>query len=450
MKFSKYHLTTNELSEYDFNNKRIIFSTRSGSSLLVEDKLYQSALNNDFENIPSDIFDILLAKEFIVPKDQDEYVFIMSDNKTKRAEANFLSMTIQPTANCQLGCHYCGQSHSKDYAKDDVVDKYVDRIENIFSQKSIYNGLSITWYGGEPLMGYSSIVKTSKRFLEICNEKKFTYISSIVTNGLSLKPNLFETLVNECNITDYQITLDGTAKSHDQRRMTKKGGATFDLIMKNIVDVINTETYTSKNCRITIRVNIDQTNYQEVDELIDLINEKKLNNKLGIYFAPITDFGGNDASKESLSMEFFAEKEIEWLFKCYELGISVNQILPTRKSSVCMVQKEDSEVWDAYGNIYTCWEFPYTDYAGDEHKIGNLFQPESTYNKNATLRNWDDTIDSGKTWCKTCSHLPVCGGGCPKLWEEGTPACPTFKTNFKEKLMLDYFIRKMAKKSEEI
>jgi uncharacterized protein len=113
-----------------------------------------------------------------------------------------------------------------------------------------------------------------------------------------------------------------------------------------------------------------------------------------------------------------------------------------------MVEQKDSEVWDAFGNIYACWEFPYSEtYGKGDSLIGNLFSPKETYNMDATLRDWSTVLDSGATWCKTCLHLPVCGGGCPKSWHEGTPACPPFKSNFKDKLLLDYYIRQ---KKEEI
>ncbi|MBE8724571.1 radical SAM/SPASM domain-containing protein [Flavobacterium hungaricum] len=447
MKFSKYHLSTDELSEVDMPNKRIIFSTRTATSILIEENIYQFAINNEFDKVDNEIYKTLVEKEFIVNTEEDEYQYIMSKNAEVRDTVNFLAMTIQPSANCQLGCHYCGQTHTKDYAKEDVIDKYLERIEFLLNGKDIYNGLAITWYGGEPLTGYSSIKKASKRMIALCKEKGFTYISDMITNGLSLKPKLFEELVKECGITDYQITIDGTAESHDTRRITKAGDPTFDIIMKNIADVTQTATYKDYGCNISIRVNIDKTNYQYVEPLIDYIKEMNLQDKVSMYFATIVDFGGNDAGKESLTKDFFAQKEIEWLFRCYEHNIRVN-ILPKRSYSVCMVEQKDSEVWDAFGNIYACWEFPYSEtYGKGDSLIGNLFESKETYNMNATLRDWSTVVDSGTTWCKSCLHLPVCGGGCPKSWHEGTPACPPFKSNFKDKLLLDYYIRQ---KKEEI
>lgn len=450
-KFSTYHLSTDELSDYDLPNKRIIFSTRTTASIIIDEKTYQHAIANEFDKIDKDIYTNLLDRQFIVDSNEDEFKTITQYNREIREKTNFLSMTIQPSANCQLGCHYCGQTHTKDYANKDVIEKYKERVIYLLdNRKDIYNGLAITWYGGEPLTGYSSIKKTSKELIEVCKERKFNYIADIITNGLSLKVKLFEELVKECLITHYQITIDGIAESHDKRRMTKSGEPTYDIIMRNIIEVTNTQTYKDYNCHISIRVNIDKTNHQFVDPLIDAIRANNLQGKVSMYFATIVDFGGNDAGKDSLSREFFASKEIDWLFKCYEYGIDVST-LPTRKYSVCMVDQQDSEVWDAFGNIYACWEFPYSDtYGKGDSLIGNLFQSPETYNKNATLRDWDETLESGKTWCKTCAHLPVCGGGCPKSWYEGTPACPTFKLNYKEKLLLNYYVKQNKTEFEKI
>jgi uncharacterized protein len=449
MKLSNYILATDVLDDVSLDNKRIIFSTRTATSILVEESIYTNLNAGRFDAIDAEMRSVLEEKEFIVPEEQDEFEYIMTVNSKVKEQGNFLSMTIQPSANCQLGCHYCGQTHSKHYASDAVIDKYYERIVYLLSQKS-YEGIAITWYGGEPLTGYSSIRKTSAKLIKLAEERGLRYTADMITNGLSLKPALFKELVEDCKVMNYQITLDGTAESHDQRRVTKTGDATFDIIFKNIRDVTDLPEFREKGCGISIRVNIDKTNYQYVEPLIDYVNEHRLQGKVSMYFATIVDFGGNDAGKASLQKDFFAEKEIEWLLKCYEYNIAVN-VMPKRTYSVCMVEKQDSEVFDAFGNIYACWEFPYSEtYGQGDSLIGNLFFPKETYNSNATLRNWNEMLTSGQTWCKTCKHLPICGGGCPKSWFEGTPACPPFKSNYKDRLLLDYFIRKKKEDSQSV
>lgn len=444
MKLTKYHLTTDPLDEYGFENKLIIFSTRSGTSMLIDIDTYIDLEESNFGNLDEEMKTLLTDNLIIVDKDEDEFLTVTTENEQGRTQVNILSMVIQPSANCQLGCHYCAQNHSKDYAKDDVIEKYIERILYFLNldTENRYTGMNITWYGGEPLTGLSSIKKTTQQLLAICKERDLAYSASIITNGLSLKDNVFQDLVTNYFVTDYQITIDGTAESHDKRRMTKEGHNTFDLIMNNIIACTKTEAYQSKKGGISIRINIDQTNYMYVDSLLDYIVEKGINEYVSISFAPIVDWGGNDAGKIALSNKEFAEKEIEWLMKCYDNKINFATLLPKRVYYACMVERQDSEVFDAFGNVFSCWEFPYTDtYSTDKHKIGNLFDDHSTFNQNATLRNWPEVVKSGDTWCKECNHLPICGGSCPKSWYEGTPACPEFKFNYKEKLLLDYYVR---------
>lgn len=444
MKISRYILNTDDMEDYGFPNKLIVYSTRTGNSVLLDNEVFAKVKKESFDQLDQPILDLLQKNLIIVPESEDEYATIMTENRDSRESTDILSFTIQPSADCQFGCHYCGQTHKKDYATDHIIDLYYKRIKHLYEQdKGRYKGISITWYGGEPLMSLSTIKKTSDKLMEFAFMNSLTYGASMITNGLSLKESVFEELVHKYKVKDFQITLDGTADSHDQRRVIKgTRGATFDIIFNNIKKVASTETYNKGEARINIRINIDKTNHQYVDPLLDMIIENDLNRKVSVRFAPIVDWGGNDAGKDGLSKEDFAKKEIDWLLKCYDNGIDSTGLLPKRTPYACMVEKNDSEVYDAYGNIYSCWEFPYTDvYKGGEHLIGNLKSDYSTFNKDATLRNWDKTIDSGTTWCKKCVLLPVCAGGCPKSWYEGEPACPTFKINYKEKLMFDYYVR---------
>lgn len=442
MKLSKYHLTTDVLDEYDLPNKLLIFSTKKGSSLLIDNDIYENLKKSNFKKINKEFIEILLDNQIIVSSDEDEFSIIMSENDNIRENIDVLSMTIQPSANCQLGCNYCAQSHSKVYADDNIIKKYIERILYFLNLGKEYKGVNITWYGGEPLTGLKSIKKASEQLIKICEEKNLFYSASMVTNGLSLKSDVFQELVSKYKVRDFQITLDGTAEIHNKRRYTKSNRKTFDIIFQNIIDCTQTPSYQNKEGGITIRINIDKSNVAFVDPLLEYIIERKINEYVGISFAPIVDWGGNDAGKDSLSNEEFAKKEIEWLLYCFDNKIKFSNLLPKRTHYACMVERQDSEVYDAFGNIYTCWEFPYTEtYGIDSHKIGNLKDSYSSYNSHATLRNWSDVIKSGETWCKECNHLPICAGSCPKSWHEGTPACPEFKFNFKEKLILDYYIR---------
>jgi uncharacterized protein len=424
----------------DVKNLVLLFSTRTSTILQTTQYILDKILSDDFSEIEAETLDLLFNSKMIVPVDENEYNSILYENAIKNENKDTLNFTIQPTSNCQLGCHYCGQNHSKNNLTRDIEEKIVDRIE-YFLKIGSYKFLNITWFGGEPLMGFSNIKRISIELLSLAKKYNLFYSANIVTNGLSLKRNIFEELVSICKITAFQITIDGPSETHDLRRITKSGQPTFEIIIQNIVDVVESDFY--KENMITVRCNVDKRNHLKVNELLDFFVSKELQGKINFYIAPISDWGGNTASKEvGFDKKTLANLEIDWFVELHAKGFNIkNKLIPKRKYSVCMVTDKQSEVYDAFGNIYPCWEFPYTDkYAGGEYLIGNLKENYDSFNLNAKTRNWINDLDSGSTWCKECNLLPICGGGCPKSWYEGTPPCPTYKSNLKERLAFQFLL----------
>lgn len=441
-KVSRYLIFSDILDDTQQDLKRIAYSTRTGEAVILSDAVYVAIQNNDFSTLESSVLQLLFKMEILVPYDENEFETILNQNIEIEKDNQALSFVIQPTANCQLGCHYCGQSHAKHTMDDHFIPKIMERIAYMSANKK-YNSLGITWFGGEPLMGYSQIKKLSGNFIDLCREKKWNYWSKIVTNAVSLKKNIALELIKECKVSYFQITIDGTKEFHDQRRVTKKdANGTFDIILANLLDLLDLEEFKSTRSFVEIRMNIDKTNYQSIPELIDLFVEHKVHEKnVGLTFAAILDWGGNDASSASLSNEFFAEREIEWYMYAAAKGFKVSDVIPSRQFAPCMVVNESAEVFDAYGNIFPCYELPITPvYNSPEYKIGNLMLPPETDNKNAITRNWFKDIKKGISWCPDCTYFPVCGGGCPKEWYNAKPACPSFKFNGEDRVILQHLL----------
>lgn len=441
-KVSKYLIFSDILDDTQEEKKRIAYSTRTGEAIIIPDSVYRAVSNNDFSEIGSPALQMLFKTEILVPFEENEFETILSQNIEAEKDSSSLSFVIQPTANCQLGCHYCGQSHAKHTMNDHFIPKIMERIAYM-SAKKRYDTLNITWFGGEPLMGYSQIKKLSSNFIDLCKEKRWNYMCKIVTNAVSLKKNIALELINECKVTYFQITIDGTKEYHDQRRVTKiQANGTFDIILSNLLDLLDLEEFVTNGCFVEIRMNIDRTNYQSIPDLIDLLAENKIHQKnVGLTFAAILDWGGNGASDASLTNEFFAEQEIEWYMYAASKGFNLNGIIPSRQFSPCMVVDESAEVFDAYGNIFPCYELPITPtYDSPKYKIGNLMLSPETDNKEAVPRNWFKDIKNNISWCPDCTYFPVCGGGCPKDWYNSKPACPSFKFNGEDRIVLQHIL----------
>ncbi|MBV8254762.1 MAG: SPASM domain-containing protein [Chitinophaga sp.] len=449
-RLSNYLIITDIIDEGEVesdNSHRIVYATRSGMVLRMKDSMLRALKEGHFHDIDHQQMIDLMHLGVIVPSQEDEFDVLLQQNVHMVKAEKDLNITIQPTANCQLGCHYCGQQHSKHTIADDVIQKVLHRIDNkMISGK--YESISVQWYGGEPLMAYNQIVSTSKQLIEKAAEKGITYYANMITNGLSFKKNVFLKLVTECKITDFQITLDGTAISHDKRRITKTGESTFDIIFSNILDAINTPEYDTHDVGIVLRMNIDKTNEAYINDLIDMLAEHGFHKKkVKLDFVPIVNWGDKTSgTDDGLDKDSFAIQEIDWMMYAMEKGFKHNKFVPGRYYAPCMVVKDDSEVYDAYGNIYPCYEFPYTPrFENDNYRIGNVAFPEETYNKDAITRNWNTDIKTGISFCPSCKLFPVCGGGCPKQWYSKEIACPSFKHNIEDRLVLEYLANKDGK-----
>ena len=428
--------------------KRILFSTRTSATVLIDDSAIQKILDNNYTDFDDELLDLLFSMEIIIPENENEFEEIMIQNNSLLDVNSHLDLTIQPTANCQLGCHYCAQEHSKNNMNNDVYARTLERVTSKLESKKFKN-LSVTWYGGEPLNALSQLKKISTEIIELCKINNVAYDGSIITNALSVKPNIFKDLYLNHNVLHYQITLDGTAEHHDKRRITKKGEHTFNIIFKNIIDIINLDCYQEKVKEpILIRTNIDKTNLNSIKDLVDLFAENDAQGKIQFSFAPIVDWGDKKyGTIDGFTKRDFADIEIDLLLYAHQKGFLIDtSLVPKREFMPCMVVAKDSEVFDAFGNVYPCYEFTYTPaYNEDKHKIGNLLDKNFIPNDLATTRNWyNDIRKEDFANCNKCELLPVCGGGCVKNWYNDETGCPSFKFNISDRLLIDYLNKNQA------
>jgi uncharacterized protein len=436
-KVSKYIIVSEVNSQY------LIFSTRTAKTIILNESIYnQFYIQQDLKNINSDLLQNLINNEFIIPDFEDELYEIITQNKEKIEENTTLYQVIQPSANCLLGCGYCGQTHTKGDFQLDLHEKLIERLRSKLIKNPKLNNIGIGWFGAEALLGLKSIKKLSVKLINLANDFNIPYGAKLVTNGLSLKKDIFLDLIKNYKINQFEITLDGTQEYHDRRRHLKNGQGSFNLIMKNLKDIFEIENFFDLNAQITIRCNVDSNNYKDVMPLIDLL--KPYNKKItAFYVAPIHSWG-NDAHLKSLNKEEFANLEIDWLLYLIQNDFNIS-LLPNRRYETCFAVIPDGELIDTKGNLYNCSEVSQVEiYENSEYVLGNLNdKPADFVFKNRPLENWNDTIlENNELPCHSCKMLPTCSGACPKSWKEGIIACPTPKFNIEDRLALSYLAEK--------
>jgi uncharacterized protein len=450
------------LDHKDRQTKLLVFGTRRSEVRAIDTKTWQKITDNQFNDIPQDIIDDLLAAEILVHNDEDELKTILTQNNQASSSNSTLSLTVQPTALCQLGCGYCGQTHTQHLMSEKDQAFFLDRVESKLTVK-YYENLSIWWHGGEPLLGIQVMRQLSPKLLTLADKYNVKYLSNITTNGISLSHDMVSELVKIHKIKKFQVTLDGTAEYHDTRRNTKQGKPTFKTIFNNVVNLAQREDL--EEFDIVIRCNIDSRNRDGVLPLLQLIKQAGIHKRVIIDLVVVHDWGNNE---DSPAIEEFAAWEIEWFIKMKEMGFKLPALLPSRRKILCMASSPDAELVDAYGNLFNCTEFSYVPEYEVASKIGktsyvavfkidktspktpitNIFtlghvSTGETTNNRQILGQFNQKVQDGEYPCSTCAMLPVCGGACPKLWLEGNQPCPTANYNIGERLLLEYIEKRM-------
>lgn len=432
-KLSRYVVTSDAMRRVGTESaERVLFCTRSGAVCEVGEAIWQLLEAGRCDELPERLTAALAEAKILVDADEDELKAVVEENRDAIADYDVLYEVVQPTAWCQLGCGYCGQTHAKRKLSTADQQSFIERTVRKLSSGR-YRELAIGWFGAEPLLGLSVIRELTPRLIEVAARHGCAYSAKIVTNGAALSVDIARELVEQHRVTAAEVTIDGLGALHDAKRPTKAGQPTFERIFDNVRAVVAADA----GLAITIRCNVDKANAEGVPHLIEALADAGLLDRIEFYTSPVYAWG-NEADKVALEPADYATRELEWLALRIRLGFPA-ALIPGRRKIVCLSVQRDSEVVDATGARFNCTEVPYVPAYGEP----NLFAYEPGSSAAASpagkLRHFNDRLlEDELPGCKACSMLPVCGGQCPKAWLEGTAPCPPPKYNIRQRLNVLY------------
>ena len=149
---------------------------------------------------------------------------------------NHLEMiTLEITERCNLRCDYCAyqnyNSKFRSYGDADmpfeIAQKSIDYL--ISHSKEIMDPISITFYGGEPLLRYDFIKKCISYCGEKAGNRKCSYS---LTSNLTLLTKEMANYFSENNVS-ILVSLDGDKKA-DEHRVYANGDSSFEKALNNL------------------------------------------------------------------------------------------------------------------------------------------------------------------------------------------------------------------------
>lgn len=293
-----------------------------------------------------------------------------------------LHLTILPTEKCNLRCTYCYEDFNEGKMNYSVITGIKKLIEK---RISTIDKLSISWFGGEPLLQKKEISLLSKFALNLCKKNNVSYFSHITTNAVLLTKNTLRS-VYLSGITDFQITIDGAREDHDKSRVQANGKGTYDIIIRNIKNALKTDFYIS----ITLRIHYSIFTMNNLDlfisnELRPLLKDPRVN----ILFHEIKNYNMG----ESINVVELDSKDRNNIKKTIE---KYSDKKNKKDLNVCYASDPNSYVIRSNGVISKCTVALYDDI----NNIGHITSDGEIKITHEKAVHWLRGVKSGKA-----SHL---------------------------------------------
>ena len=396
------------VENYPTEEEALIYHTRSQALVKIDNTLVHKLKNISqcIEQVESRTRAVLFEMGFLVKDaadDQrrlDDFREQMEDYPGgKEFRANILT-----TYRCNFDCGYCFEENVR-RVNEDMTNNVADasfRWLTDYIDKREYRNLHINFYGGEPLLNVPIMKYVAKQFKDWCETQGLGFSFGMTTNGSLAKRKLVDELC-ELGLREMQITLDGTAEKHDNNRPFVGGHGSFDIIIKNIKDIVD-------KIQIYVTGNYDKENLPDIPNLLDyLASENILKRLASMKFTPIVPRLGKKDDPQAIELSsclnFFDEGlfdatlyiKRELLKRGMDPGKSVAPL------GCSLISKDVGVTIDPYGDIYKCNSL----LGYKEFSVGNV----ATYG----LNRWHREIKNarpGKECEGKCEYSPMCNGGC--------------------------------------
>lgn len=208
--------------------KHFIYNSLSNSFALLDGETY-NALKKSCDSgteisVDNELLDSLRIMKAVDTDVDTELLRIRHLEQTRKFNPTTIGLTINPTLACNFRCSYCFEKeHPSIFMSDEIEDSIVEMVKG----NSIAKRISVTWFGGEPLLAFNRIVSITNRLMATGKE----YSAGMISNGYLLSKDIARKL-SDLKIRHIQVTLDGDRETHNSRRMLADRSGTFDKIVE--------------------------------------------------------------------------------------------------------------------------------------------------------------------------------------------------------------------------
>lgn len=169
---------------------------------------------------------------------------------------NSISFNIFVTTACNLDCKYCYENTKNLSVK--LKPKTVTSILSFIRERTINSDvrkLYITFHGGEPLMEIDTVNLIIREMDYFGKKSNIEIVYSLTTNLTLYNSSMLPVLKK---IHALSVSIDGRKESHDENRIYKDGRGSYDIVIKNIRELLDNKL------DITARMVVTSSTYKNI------------------------------------------------------------------------------------------------------------------------------------------------------------------------------------------
>lgn len=406
----------------------VCYNTIFDAFLLVS-KADFGKLQNDLEGLQKEslsVYEAMIKHGFIIDDEVDEQEMLAQEYEKEIYASSKYELTLLPTLDCNLRCWYCYEKHKVgSHFQEKVPESIVAHVKRVFQEREYLDSLSVTMFGGEPLMYFKEelypLLLRLKETLEKM-QKQVTFF--FVTNAVCITDELIPLFAN-LN-AGFQISIDGNKERHDKVKFipgTREG--TFDQVLATVRKL----TSQIENTYITLRINYDDDTLPRLAELIPEIKDID-RRKIGIHLERVWQTSQNAVNYNNRLLQ-------RVINEFTNQGFKVTYINLHRRTLSCKSSSYNQVIISYDGNAYKCTGRDFTESFSD-----GLLQEDGTIVwKQEQLDKRMGICTFKNEHCLKCKFLPQCWGPCnQKLLESKLDILSLCPLNTME-MELDDYIR---------
>jgi uncharacterized protein len=376
----------------------------------------------------------LIQKGLIVTDNENDEKRFARLLKQGLEQKQIQHMYIIVTDSCNLSCKYCYIEEGRDKQKlglmsTETARKSIDLFSKL-TEKS--KKISITFYGGEPLLNPSTVYSAMRyiRALEQKGSFKKPVVISLITNGILVNDEtikvLLETKSRVC------VSIDGPAELHNGARVDTNGKGTFNRALYGYNMLKKAGVNPSISCTL------NRYNVHHISELTKFIAKelKPSSMSFNLLYPQMDGINKCQVSPTVATKKLiFACKSLK-RYGIYE-GRMMRHIKPFAEHAFyfkdCLgvggqiVVTPDGRIGPCQAVLGVNRYFPFS--IDDSPKTSDCLYENNLFSE------WVQRFPLNMKDCHNCFAIAVCGGGCPyaslatygTIWRKNKQACTQSK-----------------------